>query len=116
MGRKIIEEKCLTNAEVKDILIDMKNKYGEEKFDSFQEITLDYVNKFSKIESEKAIMIKKMLMKDYNFDEKSAVIMINIFPQTAEEIQAVFSKDPVISKMTKKEIQELIYKMQDLAK
>ncbi|MHA1340852.1 MAG: hypothetical protein ACTSRZ_12715 [Promethearchaeota archaeon] len=116
MVRKILEERILTIPEVKQLLTNLKEKYGEEVFDSFQEITLDYAEKFSKIDVEKVPEIKKMLIDDYKMDEMYAVMLINIFPQTVEEIQSIFSKDPVISKMAQEDIQEMIYKMQDLAK
>ena len=115
--RKILEEKLISIPEVKDILTKLENNIGKENFDSFQESTLDYAQMFSKIDDLKKVeKIKKMLSTDYNLDEEFTIMVINILPNSVEELRVIFEKDLNASKISDDDLQELIYKIQDLAK
>ncbi len=115
MVRKILEKKTMTIPEVLEVLEDLhKKRKGE--FDSFQESCLIYARTFSKIPVKQVGKIKKMLMKSYKLDEEHAIQVINILPSTIEELRVLFEKDLKASKLTDKDLNDLINKLHDLAK
>lgn len=116
MVRKILEEKIVSVPEVKEILSNLEKQIGREQFDSFQEATIEYAETFAKVNAKKGLKIKKMLMKDYNMSEQQAIIVVNIIPNSIEELRTIFEKDVKMSKLKNDELQEMIYKIQDLAK
>ncbi|MHA1729046.1 MAG: hypothetical protein ACTSWY_09965 [Promethearchaeota archaeon] len=114
MVRKILEEKKISIPEVKKILENLEAKIGIENFDTFQESTLQYAKMFSKVTDLKKVeKIKKMLMSDYNLDESYAIMIINILPNTVEELSVIFEKDLKLSKLSNDDLQEMIYKIKD---
>ena len=83
MSKREISENRLTLPQVKKIL----NDIGEENLDQFQRRTLDYVNKFSKVDPEKAEELLQTLVKEYEIDEAEAVQIINCMPETVDELR-----------------------------
>ncbi|MCP4762668.1 MAG: hypothetical protein GY870_12885 [archaeon] len=114
--RKIKDSKVISIPEVKDILEKLATNIGKENFDSFQESTLEFCNVFSKVEVNKADKIRKMLKNDYKLEDEIAVIVINILPNTIEELRVIFEKDLILSKLSDDDLQEMVYKVQDLTK
>jgi DNA-directed RNA polymerase subunit F len=55
--------------------------------DQFQRRTLDYVNKFSKVDSDKAEELLQILLKEYELGEAEAVQIINCMPETVDELR-----------------------------
>ena len=113
MVRKVLDQKILSIPEVKQILEAIPN--GEESFDSFQDGTLKYARLFSKLDVEKVTAIKKMLMKDYALDEDYAIMVINIFPTYVEELRVIFEKDLKASKLSDKELEDIVKKIHELS-
>ena len=83
MSKREISEKRLTLPQVKAIL----DNIGEENLDQYQRRTLDYVNKFSKVTSEKAEALLSKLVREYELDEVEAVMIINCMPETVDELK-----------------------------
>jgi DNA-directed RNA polymerase subunit F len=83
MSKKELSESRLTLPQVKKLL----ETVGEENLDQFQRRTLDYVNKFSKVDPEKAREILQILVKDYDIDEAEAIQVINCMPETVDELR-----------------------------
>jgi DNA-directed RNA polymerase subunit F len=83
MSKRELSENRLTLPQVKKVL----ESVGEENLDQFQRRTLDYVNKFSKVEAEKAEELLQRLVKEYELDEAEAVQIINCMPETVDELR-----------------------------
>jgi DNA-directed RNA polymerase subunit F len=83
MSKKEVSESRLTLPQVKKVL----ESIGEENLDQFQRRTLDYVNKFSKTEPEKAEELLQTLIKEYEIDEAEAIQIINCMPETVDELR-----------------------------
>ncbi|MDH5634991.1 MAG: RNA polymerase Rpb4 family protein [Candidatus Bathyarchaeota archaeon] len=83
MARKALRERMLTVPEVKKLL----ESIGEENLDQFQRRSLDYASKFSKVDEDKAQMLVKTLMEQYELDEEEAIQIVNCMPQSVEEIR-----------------------------
>ena len=83
MSKREVSETRLTLPQVKKLL----GAIGEENLDQFQRRTLDYVNKFSKADPEKAEELLQVLVKKYEIDEAEAVQIINCMPETVDELR-----------------------------
>jgi DNA-directed RNA polymerase subunit F len=83
MSEKEVSESRLTLPQVKKLL----ETIGEENLDQFQRRTLDYVNKFSKADPEKAEELLQVLVKKYEIDEVEAIQIINCMPETVDELR-----------------------------
>ncbi len=83
MSKREVSENRLTLPQVKKVL----DSIGEENLDQFQRRTLDYVNKFSKADPEKAEELLQTLIKEYELDEAEAVQIINCMPETVDELR-----------------------------
>jgi len=77
------KEKKLTLPQVKKVL----DSIGEENLDQFQRRTLDYVNKFSKMNLTASKKLLKKLVKDFDLDESEAVQVLNCVPQNIDELR-----------------------------
>jgi DNA-directed RNA polymerase subunit F len=65
----------------------MLESIGEENLDQFQRRTLDYVNKFAKIEPSKAEEIVEKFVKEFELAEAEAVQIVNCVPETVDELR-----------------------------
>jgi DNA-directed RNA polymerase subunit F len=83
MGKRELSENRLTLPQVKKVL----EAIGEENLDQFQRRTLDYVNKFSKVDAKTAEKLLKNLMKEFDLDEAEAVQVVNCMPETVDELR-----------------------------
>ena len=83
MSKREVSESRLTLPQVKKVL----EAIGEENLDQFQRRTLDYVNKFSKTDPQKAEELLKVLIKEYDIDEAEAVQIVNCMPETVDELR-----------------------------
>ena len=105
MSKKEVSENRLTLPQVKKVL----ETIGEENLDQFQRRTLDYVNKFSKADPEKAAQILGILTKEYEIDEAEAVQIVNCMPETVDELRVFLAGGRKIIETTKlKAIVELL--------
>jgi DNA-directed RNA polymerase subunit F len=83
MSKREISESRLTLPQVKKVL----ESVGEENLDQLQRRTLDYVNKFAKVDPEKAEELLQTLIKEYEIDEAEAIQIINCLPETVDELR-----------------------------
>jgi DNA-directed RNA polymerase subunit F len=83
MGKRELSENRLTLPQVKKML----EAIGEENLDQFQRRTLDYVNKFSKVDAAKAKKLLEKLVKEFDLDEAEAVQVVNCMPETVDELR-----------------------------
>ena len=84
MVRRIIKEKKLTNGEILEVLSKEK-EVGE-----FQQRVLDYVKKTTKVNGEKGRKLIEKLLKIGDISEDEAVQIVNIYPETKEELKTIF--------------------------
>ena len=92
-------EKRLTLPQVKRVL----EKIGEENLDQFQRRTLDYVNKFSKVDAKAAEKLVKKLMKEFGLEEAEAVQVVNCMPETVDELRVFLASGRKIIETAKLE-------------
>ncbi len=83
MVKSELSENRLTLPQVKKVL----EAIGEENLDQFQRRTLDYVNKFSKLEAAKAKKLLEKLVEEFDLDEAEAVQVVNCMPETLDELR-----------------------------
>jgi DNA-directed RNA polymerase subunit F len=83
MGKRELSENRLTLPQVKKLL----EAIGEENLDQFQRRTLDYVNKFSKVDAAKAKKLLEKLVKEFGLEEVEAVQVVNCMPETVDELR-----------------------------
>ena len=117
MSKKFIDEKQLSIPEVKEIMEKFKKKVISEglteDISHFQQITLDYVSKFSQMSEKQAKAIIKMLQKDYEIEEIFAVNVVNIAPTTIPELRVIFEKS-VGKELDDDKLQEILYKIEEI--
>ena len=83
--RTVIEIKEVSIPEAKKIL--EKDKEPSE----FQRRTMDYLTKFSKVESKDAKKLHKVLSKKFKLKPKEIIQIINCMPQSIEELRVILS-------------------------
>jgi len=84
LPKRILERELISNAEMRAVISEV------EELGSLQRRTYEYVSKFSKISPEKARELKEKLLSLEDITEEEAVMIINILPQTAEELKDIF--------------------------
>jgi DNA-directed RNA polymerase subunit F len=99
MDNKEVSENRLTLPQVKKVL----EAIGEENLDQFQRRTLDYVNKFSKVDAKTAEKLLGKLLKEFDLDEAEAVQVVNCMPETVDELRVFLAGGRKIIETTKLE-------------
>jgi DNA-directed RNA polymerase subunit F len=94
-----VSEKRLALPQVKSVL----EAIGEENLDQFQRRTLDYVNKFSKVDAKVAEELLEKLMKEFDLEEAEAVQVVNCMPETADELRVFLASGRKIIETAKLE-------------
>jgi DNA-directed RNA polymerase subunit F len=83
VDNKEVSENRLTLPQVKKVL----EAIGEEKLDQFQRRTLDYVNKFSKVDVKTSEKLLGKLVEEFDLSEAEAVQVVNCMPETVDELR-----------------------------
>ena len=99
MEKKELSENRLTLPQVKKAL----EEIGEENLDQFQRRTLDYVNKFSKVDAKTATKLLEKLKKEFELDEAEAVQVVNCMPETVDELRVFLASGRKIIETAKLE-------------
>jgi DNA-directed RNA polymerase subunit F len=99
MANKELSENRLTLPQVRKVL----EAIGEENLDQFQRRTLDYVNKFSKVDAKTAEKLLGKLVKEFDLDEAEAVQVVNCMPETVDELRVFLAGGRKIIETTKLE-------------
>lgn len=87
MGRKLLEQKLITNPEAKAILEDVK----EEELGEFQRRTLEFTRKFSKMPPKDASKLTEELHTTLQLERNDAIQIVNCLPSTVEELRALLT-------------------------
>ena len=116
-GRKI-SEKTVSIPEVLKIIENVKEKAteidAEEGMTHFQEITMQYVNKFVKMSEKDAKKIKKFLMEKYEIEEIYAINIVNIDPKNVPELRTILEKSFAGKSLNDEQLQDLLYSIEEL--
>jgi len=99
MGKGELAEKKLTLPQVRETLESM----GGENLDQFQRRTLDYVSKFSKVNSKTAEKLLERLVTEYGLGEEEAVQIVNCMPESVEELRIFLASGRKIIETSKLE-------------
>ncbi|MHA1650360.1 MAG: RNA polymerase Rpb4 family protein [Candidatus Helarchaeota archaeon] len=107
MPKDIYEEKPITLAEVREILL-KREMESDTELSYVQQVTLDYVNKFCRYSLEDALNLKEELMNRFNLSEKTAIQLVNLYhpPTLPTELNIILDKEPV--KLTEEQKQDII--------
>ncbi len=103
IGKGISNEKVITLAEVLEIL-EKQKKHGELGYG--QRLAFDYAQKFAKLDAGKARELVEELLKLGNLKEHQAVALVDLMPETKEEVQLIFSKERV--RLGEEDIQKIL--------
>jgi DNA-directed RNA polymerase subunit F len=83
MSKREITEVRLSLPQAKHELLAV----GEENLDQFQRRTLDYVQKFSKIDEAAAAGLLERMVKEFGLEETEAVQVVNCAPESVDELR-----------------------------
>jgi DNA-directed RNA polymerase subunit F len=111
MVRNIKEKNLISIPEVKEIMDEFMKTVGSNenfKLDAFQEATLEYVNRFSKMSAKAARKIIKLLVDEYKMEPALAIQVVNIDPQYIEELKVIFEKDAKFKALPNDKLTEII--------
>lgn len=103
IGKGVSNEKHVTLAEVLEIL-EKQKKRGELEYG--QRLTYDYAQKFAKLDTKKAKELMEELLKLGNIREHQAVVLVDLMPETEEDIQLIFAKER--TKLGEEDIKKLL--------
>ena len=99
MENQEVSEKRLALPQVKKVL----EAIGEENLDQFQRRTLDYVNKFSKVDAKVVEELLEKLVKEFGLEEAEAVQVVNCMPETVDELRVFLASGRKIIETAKLE-------------
>lgn len=91
IGRGVVGERALTLAQVLEIL-ERRREQGELSY--FQRLTYDYAQKFASLDAKRAEKLLNELL-ELGFKEHQAVALIDLMPETKEDVQLIFAKERV---------------------
>ena len=103
---KILDEKPITMAELKEEIVKAKKKADEQGFRAQK--TEEYLNIFVKISAKEALEMKEAMekLKIPRLAENHIIKIINILPETVDELKVVMQGYPIT--VTKENMQKLI--------
>jgi DNA-directed RNA polymerase subunit F len=99
MSKREITESRLSLPQAKHELLAI----GEENLDQFQRRTLDYVQKFSKIDEAAAAGLLERLVKEFGLEDTEAVQVVNCAPESIDELRVFLAGGKKIIETTKLE-------------
>ena len=88
IGKKVIEADPITIAEVKRMLEDLSKEY---ELTYEQNLALDHVTKFSKIDEESAKKMVEELAE--NFKKTQAIKIADVMPEDMADLRLLFAKE-----------------------
>lgn len=103
IGKGVSKERPVTLAEVLEIL-ERQKKRGDLEYG--QRLTYDYAQKFAKLDAKKARQLMEELLKLGNIHEHQAVALVDLMPETEEDIQLIFAKER--TRLGKEDIKKLL--------
>ncbi len=108
---RILEEKPLTLAEAKEILTELEKERDALGYE--QKVTLDFMKTYVQLKKEDAEQAKKELKEKLpELKEHHVAMLINILPETVDEVRILFSKERVeLDEEKMKQILEILDKI-----
>ena len=111
IGKRTARERPVPMAEVLRIL-EKEKKRGELEYG--QRLTYDYAQKFAKLDAKKAGELMGELLKLEKLREHQAVALVDLMPETREDVELIFSKERTrLEEDDIKKILELINKYRE---
>ncbi|MEM0359341.1 MAG: RNA polymerase Rpb4 family protein [Candidatus Hadarchaeales archaeon] len=90
IGSGIVSERPVTLAEVLQLLEEIK-KERELRYE--QRLDYDYAQKFVRVKPDGAAKLVEELMKNFELRETVAVQLVDLMPETPEEVEMLLSKE-----------------------
>lgn len=111
IGKRVVKERTVPLAEVLKVL-EKEKKEGELEYG--QRLTYDYAQKFAKLNAKQAGEFMSELLKLEKIREHQAVALVNLMPETKEDVELIFSKERTqLEEDEIKKILELINKYRE---
>ncbi|HID60606.1 MAG TPA: DNA-directed RNA polymerase subunit F [Hadesarchaea archaeon] len=108
IGKRIVKERPVPLAEVLKIL-EKKKKEGDLEYG--QRLTYDYTQKFAELDNKKIGELMDELLKIEKIREHQAVVLVDLMPETKEDVELIFSKERTrLEEAEIKKVLELINK------
>jgi DNA-directed RNA polymerase subunit F len=90
IGKRAVKERPVPMAEVLKVL-EKEKKGGELEYG--QRLTYDYTQKFAKLNPKQVEELKAELLKIEKIREHQAVALVDLMPETKEDVELIFSKE-----------------------
>lgn len=104
---KIRKMEELTLVHARRVLEEVKERWGELKH--FQQATLDFLTRFSKLSEDAASELLRRLCEEHGLSRPTAVQIVNIMPSSIEELrQILIGEDRVFLTEDLKKIMSLL--------
>lgn len=97
------DKKMATLAEVKEILLERQD---EEELTAEQKLALEHCQKFSRLDAKKVKKLLKELGELGFVTEPNAVKIVDIMPNHADDVRAIFAKER--ANLEKKDIEKIL--------
>jgi len=107
IGEKIIEQKPINLAQVKQLLSDRKK---EKDLTYEQDITFKYAKKFSKLSFAQAKKLETDLTKEEGLSKETIVKIVDVLPTKKEKLQLLIPKDTVLNDASLQKVLDLCKK------
>ncbi len=91
---KVLRTVRLTIPEAKTI---MEERVNEGNVKNGQRLVLTYLQKYSKVSRDAARRLVEALQKEFGFDEFTSIQIVNIMPETVEELRTLIPRDRYVS-------------------
>ena len=99
---KVLEIRELTLPEAKELL---ERRMAEGGAERLLRVTYEYVSKFSKLPAKLAVELRKELVEKFGLSTFAAVQVVNIMPETVDELRTILAKERTF---TTEELQKIV--------
>ncbi len=103
MSKRISDYEDITNAEALAVLRNILATYGSSPK---LETSMEYLSKFSKTSSDNAKNLVKELEEKFGLTKVTAIQLVNIMPQSVDEIKSIISSEK--GEFKNEELQEIL--------
>lgn len=91
--KEVLENETVTIAEVREQLLHLREERDEDSMGYSLVRALDHVEKFSKLTADEATDLFETLVAMDKVSPEIAVKLVDILPQDADEVRAIYSKE-----------------------
>lgn len=112
IGKGILEEECVSMAEVKSILKKRSKEMKEEELNYEQKVALEHLNKFTRLSLTKAKkLVEELVGANEKIKQVHAVKIADHVPEDEGDLRAIFAKERfVLAKGELKQILDIVSK------